>query len=143
MSLYVLDTDILTLLRAGNAAVARRAVACRSDELAITVISVEEQVSGWYALVRRASSTQSLSRAYAHLADTVVKLARFQILPFPEPAIERFHHLRALKLGVGSMDLRIASITLHFGGVLVTRNSRDFERIPGLAMEDWTDGTIG
>ena len=42
MTRYVLDTDILTLLQEGHPAVVRRAAARRFDELAITVISVEE-----------------------------------------------------------------------------------------------------
>ena len=35
------------------------------------------------------------------------------------------------------MDLRIAAITLENSGVLVTRNLRDFQRIPNLVVEDW------
>ncbi|HET6387370.1 MAG TPA: type II toxin-antitoxin system VapC family toxin [Armatimonadota bacterium] len=138
MALNVLDTDTLTLLRAGNARISERVLACPPADLAITVITVEEQITGWYTLLRRATTAESLSRAYGRLADTVVKLSRFQILAFPVPAVESFHRLRALKLGVGTMDLRIAAITLHYGGTLVTRNRRDFERVPGLAFEDWT-----
>jgi tRNA(fMet)-specific endonuclease VapC len=36
------------------------------------------------------------------------------------------------------MDLRIASVVLDHSATLITRNRRDFERVPGLMIEDWT-----
>jgi tRNA(fMet)-specific endonuclease VapC len=47
MSLYVLDTDILSMLQDGNATVTQRVSQHSPDEIKITVISVEEQISGW------------------------------------------------------------------------------------------------
>ena len=42
------------------------------------------------------------------------------------------------KLGVSGNDLRIAAIALEHGATVITRNVRDFELIPGLATEDWS-----
>ena len=56
MSLYVLDTDILSLLQLNNPHVAKRVLSHSPDELAVTIISVEEQVRGWFTVVRRAKS---------------------------------------------------------------------------------------
>lgn len=110
----------------------------RAGELAITVISVEEQLSGWYRRLRQAKKPVQLARIYQRLATTVESLAGLPILSFTEPAISRYDGLRALKLNIRKMDLRIAAIALEQGAVLVTRNRGDFERVPGLTIEDWT-----
>jgi tRNA(fMet)-specific endonuclease VapC len=60
------------------------------------------------------------------------------IVSFTDPAINRRAELRALKLNVRKMDLAIAAIALEQGAILVTRNTRDFRRVPGLAVEDWS-----
>lgn len=138
MPLYVFDTDSVSLLRKHHPELSRRARAVPSADRAITVITVEEQLTGWYTYLRRATRPQQIERAYRELAEAVTYFARLPILPFTLPAIARFEWLRKQKLNVGADDLRIAAIALEAGAVVVTRNVRDFRRAPNLAVEDWT-----
>jgi tRNA(fMet)-specific endonuclease VapC len=138
MTPFVLDTDILSLYWEGHDVLCRHVAGHSSTDLAITAITVEEQLSGWYSLLRQAKQPPALAHAYRRLADAVYFLARWPILPFSESAIARYETLKALKLNVAKMDLRIAAIVLENAGVLVTRNLRDFQRIPHLPLEDWT-----
>ncbi len=48
------------------------------------------------------------------------------------------NNLRQQKIRIGTLDLRIASIVLATDGILVTRNFRDFERVPNLKIENWS-----
>ncbi len=137
MSLYVLDTDIWTLWRTNHPAVRQRVSSHPPSELAISVITIEEQISGWYTRLRQAKQRDEKARVYQRLADTVSAFANWAILSFTEPAIARYEQLHALKLNIGKKDLCIAAITLENAGILVTRNLRDFRRIPGLAVENW------
>jgi tRNA(fMet)-specific endonuclease VapC len=137
MSLYVLDTDTLSLYQYNHPDVCRHVGAHRIEDLAITVITVEESLAGWYTALRRAKQRDQLPGLYERLAVQVDFLARWRKLLFPLPAIARYESLLALRLNIGRQDLRIAAITLEHGGTLVTRNVRDFRRVPGLSVEDW------
>lgn len=138
MSRYILDTDILTLYRNGHALLQQRIEDDPSLDLAITVISVEEQLSGWYTMLRQVTQSPDLARAYQELAGSTQFLGGWNIVSFTEPAIARYDRLATLKLNVRKADLRIAAITLEYGGILVTRNLRDFRRVPNLLVEDWS-----
>ena len=79
-----------------------------------------------------------LAWAYRRLAATVRFLARIPIADFDERAIQRYLELRKLKLKVRKMDLRIAATVLERDATVVTRNLRDFQRVPGVRIEDWS-----
>lgn len=136
--LYVLDTDTLSLYQRGREAVVRAVADHAPDELAITVITVEEQLSGWYTLIRNSRQRHRLALAYQALADNVRFLSHLRIISYTEAAMDRFEELQAQKLNVKTMDLRIAATTLESGGVLISRNLRDFSRVPGLPVADWS-----
>jgi tRNA(fMet)-specific endonuclease VapC len=138
MSLFVLDTDMVTLLQHGHPQVTARCAALGPEELAVTVITLEEQLSGWYTLLRKSKQPDHVVTAYQSLIDSVLFLTRLRILRLTRPALDRFDQLARLRINVGRMDLRIAAIVLEHRGVLVTRNLRDFARVPGLQLDDWS-----
>jgi tRNA(fMet)-specific endonuclease VapC len=138
MSLHVLDSDIFSLYRRTHKRLDEKIDARPLEELAITVVTVEEEVAGWYTLLRQARTADDEVRAYDRLARAIPTLARWQILPMSHAALARYEALKRMNLNVRKMDLRIAAIVLEAGATLVSRNLRDFRRVPGLAVEDWT-----
>ncbi|MGH7173299.1 MAG: type II toxin-antitoxin system VapC family toxin [Gemmataceae bacterium] len=138
MSLYVLDTDTFQLFQDEDPRVMARVGATAPEDLAISVISVEEQLSGWYAQLRQAKQPERLLWAYRRLAATTRFLSRVQIVDFEEAALRRYEELKKSKLKIGTNDLRIAATMLERNAILVTRNLRDFQQVPGLQIEDWS-----
>src|SRR5947209_13052830 len=83
MNLYVLDTDILSLYERGDPLVTPRVDARQTGELAITIITVEEQLTGWYALLRQARRRDQLAHAYRRLSQALPIFAKWPALPTP------------------------------------------------------------
>jgi tRNA(fMet)-specific endonuclease VapC len=138
MSLFVLDTDTMQLFEDGHTKVVARVAATPVSDLATSVVTVEEKLSGWYTQLRQAKTAERLAWAYRRLAGTVRFLNRVQIIDFDESAISRYEELKKLKLKIRKMDLRIAATVLERNATLVTRNRQDFQRVPGLRIEDWS-----
>jgi tRNA(fMet)-specific endonuclease VapC len=138
MSLYVLDTDHLTLLRRGQAEVVRRVGEMPSSDIAITILSIEEQFRGWFTQVRKARDAARLARAYEGLWDVVEMARTLPVLPFSRAAVDRYAILKKSLPRVGRQDLAIASVALEFDATVVTRNRQDFEQVPHLRVEDWS-----
>lgn len=132
MSLYVLDTDHLTLLRRGHAEVASRVAATPQADIAITIISIEEQFRGWFTQVRKARDAARLARAYAGLFDVIDMAKRLPVLPVSGAAADRYVELKRTLPRLGKQDLAIAAVALEFNATLVTRNRQDFEQVPNL-----------
>src|SRR5262245_39272358 len=129
MNPYVLDTDSLTLLLRGQESLCLKAAAHDPAQLAISIITVEETLTGWYSQIRRAKKDDQRIRAYDALQQAVEFCGRVRILSFDEPASAKFHDLRAAKPRIGSNDLRIAAIALVQNAIVVTRNQSDFRQV--------------
>ena len=138
MTLYVLDTDHASLFQREHPRVIARVGEKPPEQLAVTIITVEEQLRGWLAQIKRASSSQARIKAFAGLRKSVQYFNTIQILEYDIAADFQFTNLRQQKIRTGSQDLRIAAIALATGNILVTRNRSDFEKVPGLIIEDWS-----
>jgi tRNA(fMet)-specific endonuclease VapC len=79
-----------------------------------------------------------LSERDRWLGETVDQLARLPVIYFDDKAATMYEKLLLQKLRIGTQDLLIASIVLSKNAVLLTRNNRDFSRVPSLRLDDWT-----
>ncbi|MCA9187953.1 MAG: type II toxin-antitoxin system VapC family toxin [Pirellulaceae bacterium] len=86
----------------------------------------------------RSKNSSSLVRGYSELAGVITTFARAQVLAFSDAAAEVYDELKAQKVRVGTMDLRIASIVIANQMTLLTKNTVDFSRIPNFTFADWT-----
>ena|SRR5438093_228387 len=136
--MWALDTDTLTLWLRGHDKVGQRIEGHAPEELAITIITVEEVLSGWYSVIRQARDDEKLARAYQWLQQSVEFFRQVRILPFDRAAIQRYNDLRKRHRTTGTNDLRIAAIALESSATLVSRNLADFRPIAELDVEDWS-----
>lgn len=139
---YLLDTDHISFLqrRSGSdfARLMIRMNQCSLADLAVSVVSLHEQVLGAHNFINRARKNTDVIRGYTLLLETLQGFSSAPVLPFDAEAIAIFDQLREQKVRVSTMDLRIASIAISRSLVLLTRNIGDFGKIPGLVTEDWT-----
>jgi tRNA(fMet)-specific endonuclease VapC len=138
VSLYLLDTDTFSHYLRHNPAVIRSVASHLSDRVAISIITAQEVWDGWAGILGRAKTPAQVAAAYSRLTETLDELKNWSVVPFREAAVIRYAGLKKQRLNVGANDLKIASIALESGAVVVTANVRDFRRIPGVNVEDWT-----
>src|SRR5262245_13218812 len=105
-----------------------------ADEIATTTISLAELYFGAFNSGRVAANLEAVD-AFRQLVHVIL---------FDVPAAAIFGRMKsALKrqrLMVGDSDLLIASVALATDSTLVTNNTRHFNRIPGLKLDNWVTG---
>ena len=139
MSLYLLDTDHFSHYCQGTPRVVKQVLARLTHRLAISVITVEESLGGWQRSLSQAGRDRlRKANVYFRMARTAESIAGWTVIPFSIAAMDRYDVLRGLRLNVGGDDLRIAATALEAGATVVTANVRDFSRVSGLQIEDWT-----
>jgi tRNA(fMet)-specific endonuclease VapC len=140
--MVVLDTDHLTLLERRQSA-ASQALQVRLNHLdtesrATTIVTYEEQTRGWMSYVARAKTVAQEIEAYARLKIHLHSFRNILVLDFDERAGVEYQRLRQSRLRIGTMDLKIAAITLAHEATLLSKNLSDFGKVPGLKVADWT-----
>jgi tRNA(fMet)-specific endonuclease VapC len=138
----ILDTDVLTLWQLQSQPASERLRLRLSerplDDIATTIITFQERIQGWMSVVHQARTPVKVLAAYRELLDTLRKFCDLNVLAFDQAAQEQFATLKRQRVRIGTLDLRIASITLALDATLLSRNLRDFRKVPGLRVEDWT-----
>lgn len=137
---FALDTDVLTLILLGHPSIVPKLGADPSREYVVPAIVVEELLRGRLAVIRDAEAGRAkvrIDRAYELLVDTIDSLHSFKILQYPPQAETQFQEWKSQKVRASTHDLRIAATCVVGGATLVSRNRRDFERVPRLNVEYW------
>lgn len=141
MSLYILDTDHVSLLLQGNQAIVSK-VAQVYPNLAITIITVQEIFNGWVVKINDRGESANLVNLYTKLWTTQEYFKAVTIINFDNAAYTVYNNLlkenQQLNKKRLQKDLRIASIALSINAIMITRNQKDFSQIPALKLEDWT-----
>lgn len=137
----VLDTNHYVALIAGGPMALKLANRASSERMnfATTIISSQEITQGWLAEINRHASGPSQVFGYQRFHHSLLGFARIRILSFDSESAALFLKLRAQGSRTGTMDLKIASICLVHGVLLLTRNLVDFKNLLCLRVENWLD----
>jgi tRNA(fMet)-specific endonuclease VapC len=139
MTIYIFDTDHLSLYGRNEPELVSKVAKIRTP-LVTTAINAEEQLRGRLAQIAEAKNDSKQGVAYQWLTKTIIFLSGFQILQYDAQAQALYQTLKTQRIRIGTQDLRIASIVLAHQGILLTRNRRDFEKVPGITIQDWSLG---
>lgn len=142
--MLVLDTDHISVLLWEGTAIADRLVhrlAYAEQDVAVTLISYEEQCRGWLGALNQSRSMADQIDKYRRLERHLAFYGNARVLPFDEVAAARYQTLRKAYRRLGTMDLKLAAVVLVHDATLLSANLSDFSRIEGLRVEDWIHRT--
>lgn len=129
---YILDTDTLIYFLKGNEKVVKRMAETSLSEISTTIINHSELLFGAFNSVRKSDNLEKVQ----------IFLNNLTIIPFCEDSsyvfAEQKAHLKKDGNIIADLDLIIASIALKHKSILVTNNTKHFERIKKLKIENWS-----
>jgi tRNA(fMet)-specific endonuclease VapC len=134
------DMDALTEILLGNAVFVERAAATPAHEQAMPIIVIEEIIRGRLNVIRQAEagrSSVSIAHTYELFEKTFRDFRRIHILSYTPQTESLYQQWRQQDIRIATYDLWIAAICVAHAARLISRNRRDFERVPGLMVEFW------
>jgi tRNA(fMet)-specific endonuclease VapC len=140
--MLILDTDIVTLLHAGNPSIMRRVEQTReSESIAITIVTRIEVLRGRFDYLLKAATTEQFLKAQRLLVYSEGRLDESPMLFLDQAALKQFAILQGTKgaRNIGRSDLLIAAIALAHDAALATRNAKHFSKVPMLRLANWKD----
>jgi tRNA(fMet)-specific endonuclease VapC len=134
--MILIDTDHATFLKypesdRGRRFIARLDAVPATETIGVAIVTVEERMRGWLATIAKERTAARQVLGYRELAQLFQFYQEFEIVLFDE--------LRKQKLRLGTMDLKIAATALVNNALLLSANLSDFQRVPGLQVENWLD----
>jgi tRNA(fMet)-specific endonuclease VapC len=136
MTLFILDTDHVSLLLEGNDRIYRQTETLKPS-IATNIVTVQEVFNGWVGQINARANVQ-----YTKLWNAVEYFKGVPIVNFDEAAHQFYQRLLSenppLRKNRLQKDMRIAAIALSLNATVVTRNRKDFGLVPGLSIVDWT-----
>jgi tRNA(fMet)-specific endonuclease VapC len=128
---YIIDTDILIYFLKGHEKIVKRMSTLPNDMVCTTIINQAELLFGAYNSTREKQNLKIVERF----------LENFTIFPFCEKAAHYFGRqktfLKSIGTPIADMDLMIASIALQHKMILVTNNTKHFNKIKELKLDNW------
>lgn len=139
--IYLLDTDHLSEI-VKESFLGKR-LDRKLDELdefervTASIISYEEMLRGWLAEIHGTIKGKPQVPLYEKLFQVLDSFKEWTVLKWDDKTAEVYAGLVKQRLGVKTMDLKIAAIAIQNDATLLSRNLKDFMRVPGLVVEDW------
>ncbi len=139
---YLLDTDHLSILQRQTGKdysnLSTRMAQYPLSDFAVSIVTFHEQMLGCHAYINRDRTLNDIVKGYEMMARLVNDFKVLPLVSFDAGAATTFEHLKAQRIQLAKMDARIAAIAMSRKLILLTRNHRDFGKVAGLAIEDWT-----
>jgi tRNA(fMet)-specific endonuclease VapC len=139
---YLLDTDHLSILQRQTGEdyihLSKRMARHSPSDFATSIVTFHEQMLGSHAYINRVRSSVQVVKGYELMLRIVNDFKALPIISFDTNAAEIYSDLEIQRIQLAKMDARIAAIALSRELILLTRNSRDFGKVTGLVIEDWT-----